>query len=45
MANFATPTLPTTFVQVLPPSRVICKFPSSVPTQMICPFLGDSLME
>ena len=37
------PTLPTTFVQVLPPSRVICTLPSSVPTQMICPFFGDSL--
>jgi hypothetical protein len=36
---------PTTFVQVFAPSRVICTFPSSVPTQMICPFFGDSEIE
>ena len=45
-AFFASPLmLLTTFVQLLAPSRVICTLPSSVPTQMIWPFLGDSEIE
>jgi hypothetical protein len=35
-------TLPTTFVQVLPPSRVTCRLPSSVPTHRTSRFFGDS---
>ena len=43
---FSSPlTFPTTFVQVFAPSRVIWTLPSSVPTQMIWPFLGDSEIE
>ena len=38
-------TLPTTFVQVLPLSRVIWTLPSSVPTQIVLAFFGDSLIE
>src|SRR5262245_38340592 len=30
--------------QVLPPSRVSCRLPSSVPTQTTSPFSGDSQM-
>ena len=37
--------LPMTLVQVLPPSRVICTLPSSVPTQMTFGFFGDSAIE
>ena len=37
-------TLATTFVQFLPPSRVTCRLPSSVPTQTTFGFFGDSLM-
>ncbi len=32
-------------VHVLPASRVSCKLPSSVPTQMVFAFFGDSLIE
>src|SRR6185436_10269632 len=35
-------TLSTTFFQVLPPSRVTCRLPSLVPTQMIPGTAGDS---
>src|SRR5262245_26142307 len=35
----------TRFFQVLPPSRVSCTFPSSVPTQIRLGFLGDSQIE
>ena len=38
-------TFATTFVQVFAPSRVTCTFPSSVPTQIVCPSRGDSLIE
>ena len=31
-----------TLVQVLPPSRVTCTLPSSVPTQITSRFFGDS---
>src|SRR6266567_1257800 len=34
--------LPTTFFQVLPPSRVSCTLPSSVPTQIKFGFFGES---
>src|SRR3954471_19404407 len=34
-----------TFVQLLPPSRVTCRLPSSVPAQITWPFFGDSLTE
>src|SRR5258706_16041562 len=45
-AFFGNPgTLPTTFFQVFPPSRVTCRLPSSVPTHTIFGFLGDSEME
>src|SRR5258708_22668679 len=37
-------TLPTTFVQCAPPSRVSCTFPSSVPTQIVFASSGDSLI-
>src|SRR5436190_17121480 len=37
--------LPITFLQVLPPSRVNCKLPSSVPTQIKFESFGDSQME
>src|SRR6266496_2507374 len=37
-------TLPATLVQPLPPSRVTCRLPSSVPTQITPLFLGDSLI-
>src|SRR6266508_4760684 len=37
-------TLATTFVQLLPPSRVTCTLPSSVPAQMTCALRGDSLI-
>ena len=43
---FPTPvTLAVTLVHVLPPSRVICTLPSSVPTQITWPFSGDSEIE
>src|SRR5512147_2265759 len=32
------------FVHVLPPSRVSCRLPSSVPTHTTSPFIGDSQM-
>ena len=35
-------TLPTTFFQVLPASRVICRLPSSVPAQIRFGSFGDS---
>src|SRR6266705_2033245 len=35
----------TTFFQVLPPSRVTCMLPSSVPTQIRFGFFGDSQIE
>ena len=35
-------TVPATFVQVFPPSRVTCTLPSSVPTQMTSWLFGDS---
>src|SRR6516165_2825773 len=38
-------TLDAVLVHVLPPSRVICRLPSSVPTQMSLPLRGDSEME
>src|SRR5207248_10659666 len=34
----------TRLFQVLPPSRVSCRFPSSVPAQITLASLGDSLM-
>src|SRR5206468_7348295 len=34
-----------TLVQVFPPSLVSWRLPSSVPTQITFPFLGDSLIE
>ena len=34
-----------TFVQVLPASRVTCRLPSSVPTQITWAFFGDSAIE
>src|SRR5262245_13767867 len=34
-----------TFVQFLPPSRVTCTTPSSVPTQLVLESTGDSDME
>ncbi len=34
--------VPTTFDQVLPPSRDICTLPSSVPTHSTPAFTGDS---
>jgi hypothetical protein len=37
-------TLATTFFHVLPPSRVTCTLPSSVPTQTTEAFFGDSAM-
>ena len=37
-------TFATVFVQVLPPSRVTCTLPSSVPTQITFGFFGDSEM-
>src|SRR5690349_7976315 len=33
-----------TFFQVLPPSRVTCRFPSSVPTQIVFASSGLSVM-
>ncbi len=40
---FGTPgTFARTLAQVAPPSRVICTFPSSVPTQMMPGRMGDS---
>src|SRR3954453_23601535 len=36
--------LATTFVHDLPPSRVACTLPSSVPTQITLLFFGDSAM-
>ena len=38
-------TLRTTLLQLLPPSRVSCTLPSSVPTQMRPACFGDSLIE
>src|SRR3954462_9620224 len=38
-------TFAATFVQLLPPSRVTCRLPSSVPAQITWPFFGDSLTE
>src|SRR5438477_11366907 len=35
----------TTFFQVLPPSRVTCTLPSSVPPQIRFGFYGDSQLE
>ena len=38
-------TLPITLLQLPPPSRVSCRLPSSVPTQIRPACLGDSLIE
>jgi len=37
--------LPRRFVQLLPPSRVSCTLPSSVPIHKTLPSSGDSLIE
>src|SRR5215471_5789214 len=37
-------TLAATFCHDLPPSRVSCRLPSSVPAQITLAFLGDSLI-